>query len=92
MGLLNPTLTAAAFPLARPGAPGLVYPCVLLHVSSAHLSPRGLTCPPRCLLGVFANKPCSGAHWPSLFRGMPTVEDLPFLHVSARVLACFCLR
>jgi hypothetical protein len=32
-GLLHPSLTPAAFPLAR--APGCVYPCVLMHVSCA---------------------------------------------------------
>jgi hypothetical protein len=45
-GLLNPTLTPAAFPLAR--AQGWVYPCVLMHVSCARLSPCGWTCVSGC--------------------------------------------
>ncbi len=48
-GLLNPTLTSAALPLAR--AQGCVCPCVLMHVSCARLSPRGLTCVSGCVHG-----------------------------------------
>jgi hypothetical protein len=48
-GLLNPPLTAAAFPLAR--APGWVFPCGLMHMSCARLSPRGITCLSGCIHG-----------------------------------------
>ncbi len=45
-GLLNPTLTAAAFPLAP--AQGWDYPYVLMHVSCARPSPCGWTCVSGC--------------------------------------------
>jgi hypothetical protein len=47
--LLTSTLTAAAFPLAR--GQGWACPCVLMHVSCARLSPRGLTCVSGCVHG-----------------------------------------
>ncbi len=89
-GLLNPNLTSPAFPLARDQ--GCVYPCVLMHVSCARMSPHGLT----CLSGYV-----HGCGWVTLVCCPPTifvswrtgtVEDLRLRHGSARLLACFCLR
>jgi hypothetical protein len=89
--LPTPTLTAAAFPLAR--AQGWVYPCVLRHVFCARLSPCGWTCVPGCghvcvcQSSLFCCPPA--VFVPPRAR---TVEDLPLLHGSARLLACFCRR
>jgi hypothetical protein len=63
-GLLNPILTAGAFPLAR--AQGWVYPCVLMHVSCARLSPFRWTWVSGCVHGCV----CQSSHRPSLFRGV----------------------
>jgi hypothetical protein len=51
-----------------PHAQGWVYPCVIMHVSSARLSPcGGLVCQGVAMC-VFANHPCFAAHRPWLFR------------------------
>jgi hypothetical protein len=90
-GLLNPTLTAAASPLAH--AQGWVYPCVLMHVSCARLSPCGWPCVSGCghVCVCQSSLICCP---PAVFgsRRARPVEDLPFLHGSAPLLACFCLR
>ncbi len=90
LNVLVPPLTAAAFPLAH--AQGWVCPCVLMHVSSARLSPCGWT----CVSGCGHVCVCQSSLFccpPAVFvssRARP-VEDPPLLHGSARLLACFCL-
>ncbi len=94
-GLLNPTLTPAAFPLAR--AQGWVFTCVLMHVSCARLSPCGWTCTGSCVSGCVHVCVCQSSLFccpPAICisRRAQPVEDLPLLHGSARLLAYFCLR